>query len=350
MDVGVITNPNSRKNRGRPDRAKALQDIIGEFGEVYETRSTESIKPLLRKFLRGKVRYWVSDGGDGALHWMLRYGLEVLDEDEFSSGDFALPLALPTNGGTIDFVAKNVGVKGNAESILRRLREKLASGGEFETVELETMRVRGIQITEDGEKEFETIGFASAVGGIGQRFFSKYYEVENRGPRDIMRVVAKAGASLLLNKTPLRKAPFLSDEIKNYAPELFKPQKARVTLDGRELPFTDMMGIHVGSVSINLGNVMHFFSPANVPGQLGAIVGNPAPWMMFANLPRMYMGKTMVGAAIEDAPCKELVVEALGDELLAPVVDGEYYDNVKKVTFSVGPKVRIPRVNAKDAN
>jgi hypothetical protein len=118
-------------------------------------------------------------------------------------------------------------------------------------------------------------------------------------------------------------------------------------LDGRELPFSDMGGINVGSLSINLGNVMHFFTPADVPGQLGVIVGNPDPWLMFANLPRMYMAKSMVGASIEDAPCKELVVEAIGDELLAPVVDGEYYENVKKVTFKVGPKVRIPKVNAK---
>jgi hypothetical protein len=84
MQIGVITNPNSRKNKGKPDRAARLQSIVGAMGEVHETRTLESIKPVLREFLRKRARYWVADGGDGALHWMLRMGMEVLQEDEFA--------------------------------------------------------------------------------------------------------------------------------------------------------------------------------------------------------------------------------------------------------------------------
>ena len=111
MEIGVITNPNSRKNRNRPDRAERLQRIVGEMGEVHKTESVESIKPVLREFLRKRARYWVADGGDGALHWMLRLGMEVLQEDEFAGQSVTLPVALPTKGGTIDFVANNVGIE-----------------------------------------------------------------------------------------------------------------------------------------------------------------------------------------------------------------------------------------------
>src|SRR5438045_9402394 len=109
MEIGVITNPNSRKNRNRPDRAERLQRIVGDLGEVHETRSLESIKPVLREFLRKRARYWVADGGDGALHWMLRMGMEVLQEEEFAGKVASMPLTMPTNGGTIDFIPKNVG-------------------------------------------------------------------------------------------------------------------------------------------------------------------------------------------------------------------------------------------------
>ena len=78
MQIGVITNPNSRKNRNRPDRADRLRRIVGDLGEVHATSSVESIKPVLREFLRKRARYWVADGGDGALHWMVRMGMEVL--------------------------------------------------------------------------------------------------------------------------------------------------------------------------------------------------------------------------------------------------------------------------------
>src|SRR5712672_1538859 len=129
MEIGVITNPNSRKNRNRPNRAERLQRIVGTMGEVHQTSSIDSIKPVLREFLRKRARYWVADGGDGALHWMVRMGMEVLQEDEFigesSIGPSALPMTLPTKGGTIDFVANNVGIEGDAEGILATLRRNV---------------------------------------------------------------------------------------------------------------------------------------------------------------------------------------------------------------------------------
>ena len=176
MEIGVITNPNSRKNKNRPDRAAALQSIVGDLGEVHATKNVDSIKPILRDFLRRRARYWVADGGDGALHWMVRAGLEVLEEDEFKGGDFALPLTVPTNGGTIDFVAHNVGIRGDAEVILGALRDSIKAGQTIEEVEVDSMLMEGIEVTEDGDVPFRTFGFASAAGGIGQRFYDKYYD------------------------------------------------------------------------------------------------------------------------------------------------------------------------------
>src|SRR5688500_16649128 len=75
MKIGVITNPRSRKNRGRPNRAAELQRIVGDVGEVHATTAVADIKPILRDFLRRRAQYWVADGGDGALHWMVRAGL-----------------------------------------------------------------------------------------------------------------------------------------------------------------------------------------------------------------------------------------------------------------------------------
>jgi hypothetical protein len=37
-------------------------------------------------------------------------------------------------------------------------------------------------------------------------------------------------------------------------------------------------------------------------------------------------------------------MEATGRELLEPVIDGEYYRNVKRLSFRVGPRVRIPKL------
>jgi diacylglycerol kinase family enzyme len=346
MEIGVITNPNSRKNRNRPDRAERLQRIVGQMGEVHKTETIDSIKPVLREFLRKRARYWVADGGDGALHWMLRLGMEVLQEDEFVGQSLALPVTLPTKGGTIDFVANNVGIEGDAEGILATLRRRIERGATVEETEVDSMSIDGVRVGADGEDEpFRTYGFASAAGGVGQRFYAKYYAEADPNPRTIMKVLANTVASTPIAITPLGKLPGVG-KLGAYAREVFEPTRCRVTLDGMRLPGDEFTGVHVASMSINLGNVLKFFGKADTPGLMNAIVGTPSPWSIIRNLPRMARGSEMRGRDILDRPCRELVMEATGDELLEPIIDGEYYRGIKRLVFRVGPRVRIPKLVA----
>ncbi len=342
MNVGVITNPNSRKNKGRHRHSTTLQGIVGPFGEVRETPSPDALKPVLRDFLRRDVPLWVSDGGDGALHWMLRSGLEVLAEDEFAGRQ--LPVTMPTNGGTIDFVAGNVGIKGSAESILARLRERFERGEPVESVAVKSMLIEGIEEIDGEQRSFSTIGFAAAVGGIGQRFFAKYYAADDPCPKEIVKVLAKTVLSFPVASSPLRHLPGMPAQLGSYATEMFKPTVARVSIDGRELPQTRFTGMNIASMSINLGGVLRFFSEADQPDQLHALCSTSPPWQIIANLPRMYLGKSMAGDEVYDGPARELTVEAIGDELLAPLIDGECYENLRQLSFKLGPRLRIARV------
>jgi hypothetical protein len=63
----------------------------------------------------------------------------------------------------------------------------------------------------------------------------------------------------------------------------------------------------------------------------------------------MARGDEIRGRNILDRPCREMLLEATGDELLAPVIDGEYYRNVKRIEFRIGPRVRIPKIVAPKA-
>lgn len=345
MQIGVITNPNSRKNRNRPNRAAVLQSIVGEHGLVRQTRSTEDIKPALREFLRNRAQFWVSDGGDGALHWMLRMGLDVLEEPEFRNGDYQLPLALPTNGGSIDFVAHNAGIRGDAESILSTLVRDLRRGRRVEEVEVDSMRVVGVEVTEDGEeREFRTLGFAAAAGGVGQRFFEKLDAEGEHTAKNILSVIGRTAVSYPFSATPLGKLPGVPEAMRQYAKEMFRPTPARVSVDGRDLPWREYTGIHVASMSINLGGVLRFFGLADVPGQLHGIIGQATGGQILFKLPKMFAGMRMTAPRIFDGPCQAMTMEATTDELLSPVIDGETYNNVRRVRFEMGPRVRIPKV------
>ena len=98
-----------------------------------------------------------------------------------------------------------------------------------------------------------------------------------------------------------------------------------------------------------LGNVLRFFGKADHPGLMNAIVGTPTAWGIIRNLPRMFGGQEMKGRDVLDRPCREMIMEANTSELLEPIIDGEYYRNVKKMVFRVGPRVRIPKVVAPKA-
>lgn len=347
MEIGVITNPNSRKNRNRPERVERLQRIVGRMGEVHQTSSVDSIKPVLRDFLRKRARYWVADGGDGALHWMLRMGMEVLQEDEFAESSVTLPVTLPTKGGTIDFVANNVGIEGDAEGILATLRRHLEHGATIEETEVDSMVIDGIQIKDGEEVAFRTYGFASAAGGVGQRFYSKYYADKDPNPRTIVKVIANTIASTPIALSPLSKLPF--GQWRTYAKDIFAPTPCKITLDGMVLPGDSFTGVHIASMSINLGNVLRFFGKADQPGLMNAIVGTPSPWAVIRNVPRMARGQEMIGRNILDRPCRTMILDATGSELMEPIIDGEYYRNVKRLEFRVGPRVRIPKVVAPKA-
>jgi hypothetical protein len=343
MQIGVITNPNSRKNKGRTHRVETLQSIVGNAGEVHQTRDVDSIKPILRDFLRKRARYWVADGGDGALHWMVRHGLEVLQEEEFASTGAILPTTLPTNGGTIDFVANNVGIKGDAEELLRSLRRSVESGDAVDEVEVDSMMIDAVAVNGHSEEEFRTYGFAVTACGIGQRICSKYYEDDDPNPRTLVKIIANAVASVPSWVSPVS-IPGMPQKLTQYGRDMFGATPARVTLDGELLAYEQFTGINIGSMSINVGNVLRFFNKADELGVMHAIVGDIRPLALVRNLRRMHLGREIRAKDVVDRACHEMIVEATGDELLAPIIDGEEYPNLRKLRFRIGPRVRIPKV------
>ena len=206
------------------------------------------------------------------------------------------------------------------------------------------MVIDGIQRVDGADVPFRTYGFASAAGGVGQRFYTKYYDDPDPNPRTIMKVIANTVASAPIALSPLARLPF--GTWKSYAKEMFEPTPCKVTLDGMRLPGDRFTGVHIASMSINLGNVLRFFGKADQPGLMNAIVGTPSPWGIIRNLPRMARGDEMRGKNVLDRPCREMVIEAGRGELLAPIIDGEFYRNVSKLSFRIGPRVRIPKVVA----
>jgi diacylglycerol kinase family enzyme len=341
VPIGVITNPNSKKNRARHGRREELQSIVGPLGLVRETRSVAEIAPAIAELAARDVRYWVSDGGDGALNWLMNEARRVFSRP---GEPLALPALVPTNGGTIDFVAKKVGIRGQADAILEALVRAEREGRQPPIEEVPTFLMTGVRVEADGrEAPFERLGFLTAIAGIGQRFFDLYYEDADPGPATVVKVIAKGLASIALNAPIVRRLPAVPAGWRTYAPELLlRTQAARVVVDGRELPGRLWKALHVGSMFCDIGGVVKLF-PLAGDGKLHLMAGNPTMLEVARGVPKLFTGGA-IGRGVIDVAASTVEVEALGEELLNPNIDGEPFRGLKRLKVEPGPRVRIPRI------
>ncbi len=328
MFVGVILNPRARRNRrAGSDHARRLAEAIGPHGEVVETPSVDALGEAVERLLP-RASYLVSDGGDGALSWMIH---EVRRRRP-DARDW--PAFVPTNGGTIDFVARKAGVRGRALGILRALRRAAETGDRPAEVGLDSLAITGARL--DGEA-FDRVGFALAAGGIGNRFFDRYYEDPDPSPGTIVRIIARTVGSFA--RGGLHES--------GYAAHLFRPTEARVVIDGRELPTVRHAALHAGAFDVNLGGVVRVFPQARAPGALHFQAGTMSPARIIASLPRIVAGAAIRGPELLDGRGEHMRVEARGDELLRPIVDGERFEGLTTLDVRRGPIVRIAKVRAR---
>lgn len=329
MYIGVVINPLARKNRTRAgDPTADLRRIVGPWGEVHETGTVDDLHRVLTQ-LNPRVSHLVSDGGDGALHWLVN-GMRsrVADPHDW-------PTFVPTNSGAIDFVARKASVRGSAVGIVRALVAAAAADRPPPEIWLDTLQLDGE--TEEGGA-FDRVGFALAAGGIGNRFFDEYYRDPDPGRSTIARVIARAiadyaAASLVPGR---RGRP-------SVAARLFTPTPARVVIDGAELATRTHSALHAGAFDVNLGGVLRVFPRAREPGVLHFQAGELSPARIIAQLPALIAGGAIRGDRFRDVSGREMLIEALGAPL-SPIIDGERFAGITRLGVCAGPRVRIARV------
>ena len=337
--IGVITNPNSKKNRRRPHRADELRVAVGEYGIVRQTADTGAIAGVLHEFEDRGVTTWVSDGGDGALHWMLNTGRSVLVERGQDPERLAMRPIVPTNGGTIDFVAKKAGIRGSAVQILERLAAQARRGEHPRIVSLDSLWIEGDP--GGGAVPLGRLGFACAVAGVGQRFFARYYSYPQPGPTTIVRVITRGIASWAASQWPLSRLSMVPDGFRAYARDMFAPAQADVRIDGVQVPESAYTAIHAGSIDVDLGGVIRVFPLARESGHLHFQAGAPSPGHIIRCLPDLYRGRGISIPRFTEQEAEQMEVRATGTESLDPVIDGEQTFGYRVVRISRGPAIPV---------
>lgn len=341
-DIGVVTNPNSKKNRRRVRRLQQLERAAGRRAVVRETANVGELPGVVDELLDAGCRYWVSDGGDGALQWLMTEGHHALRRRAAEGRPAELPLLVPTNGGTIDFVAKKAGIRGHAEEILARLTAALDAGRAPEVVALDTVWLTGEPV--EGAAPLDRLGFASAVGGVSQRFFAKYYEDALPGPQTIVKVLTAGFGGHFANHFAGPFGRVVPQWVREYGADLFRPFQGTVEVEGEALPFHEILTLQMGSIDINLGNVVRTFRHAAGGGVLHLQAVSMSPLEAFLNLPNIVLGTPIRARHVFDGPARHVRITAAEGEVIDPVLDGECFFGQRVVTAQLGPRVRVPRV------
>ena len=295
-----------------------MQAILGRAGDVVITKDLDHLRGVLEKEIGSDVACIVTVGGDGALHWALNLALPLAQ-----LRGVELPPFLPARSGTIDFVARKVGLEGGPADILARVASRVRAA---EPVETRTLATARFALEEASGHRREVVAFAAAVGGIGVRFFDQYYAHPDPSPATIVSVIARAVAGF----------PFGTA----HAREMFRPQEADVRIDGEAVPSRVHSGLHVGAIDLDLGGVLKVF-PLAREGRLHLHAGELEPSAIIASLPALASGGLIRGRNFVEKAGLRFEVIARGDELLRPVLDGERYPDMRSVVVTPGPSIRV---------
>lgn len=329
MYLGVIVNPLARKNRAAPgDRSADLRRIVGPRGEVHETASVEDLRGIVEQ-LYPRVSHLVSDGGDGALHWLINEIQRCVTDPEL------WPTFVPTNGGSVNAVARKARVRGRADAILRALTTAAETDRPPPEVCLDTLELDGE--TADGAT-FHRLCFGLAAGGVGNRFYDKYYDYPNHDRTTAARVIARTVGDYVTSKV----LPGRSNR-PNYASHLFAPTHARVVIDGEEVPTRTHRLLHAGAIDLRIGGPLRLFPKASEPGALHFQAGELRPSRIVAQLPAALTNGTVRGDRVRDINGREMIIEA-EDEPLSPIIDGERFVGIVRLVARAGPRFRIAQV------
>lgn len=344
--IGVIINPNSRKNRKRRGRAARIEKILGRTGRVIETPSVDAIVPALRRFADEGRRYWVADGGDGALHWLINEAVRYFGPERARD----LAVYVPTGGGSVDFVAKYLHISGTPESVIARLAKAIDDNRPIRTVTVPSLLLHGDQIAFGEEHtDFRRIGFGNALGGYGSNFYGPLYAntagTKDHGPVRIARLMATAFGTAALGaafRGPLEivKPSALTRAQYDY----LRPLRAEIKIDGVTLRGEDGLtvrahtALNCSSLPLNLANILRVFPQAR-DGHLHVHAGNVTAVEMAKVFPGLMSGRSVnhLLPNAYDGPARTLDIECEPGEEMNPVIDGELHYRLRSLHVSLGP-------------
>ena len=302
--IVVIVNARARHVARSPGLADRLRRIVGERGSVVVTQDAEDVPGALAE--AGPLQECVVAlcGGDGAG----MFGLSAL---RALGGEATMPRVSLLPAGTVNTVARSLGVRGGPEAALRSLVRRLDAGLPLRTHAHATLAAN------------EQVGFIFGAGLVSS-FFALYND--------------NAAAGRLWAAAQIGRIFVGSFVGASFARRIMAPVPARLTVDGVPHPL-DRVTLLLASTLVDVGlGLKVTYRAAESTGGFH-IVGTDLPaGRLGPQLPRVLLGRPLQAARLLDAVAHEVVLE------LPPgasyLLDGELF-RAESIRLRPGPRVLL---------
>ncbi len=306
--IGIIHNPFARGNIKRPQIANRLRHILGDKGHIFETRNLDELPEVAEQFIKQGFEILGVNGGDGSLHLALSAFIKVY-------GDRPLPKVVNLRGGTMNTMANSLKLKGKTLDICRKAVKICCEDQPVETLNQHTVRLN------------EKYGFMSG-GGIGANFLDAYYSGTGTGPAAGAKVIARTVLSAITGGP--------------YVKRIFEPAKARITVDGEEVPFqehTAFLGCAVREIGLGFTPTPRAYEKED---HFQFLATRIRPIALIGQLHKLYLGKDIVHPDLFNRVARQVEIKPLA--MMRYMVDGEIYETDEPIYMSVGPTIEVIKI------
>ena len=307
MQLAVLVNPRARGVRRDPGLAARLAAVVGARGEVITT-SPERLPEVCRTLCARGAALVALCGGDGTGQATITELLRA-----YRAGGRAAPSLALLRGGTVNTVARNLGIIGDPARILASITLALDRGLALPRITQPILSVNGRH------------GFLFAAA-LGARFLELYYEAAEPGPARAAYLAARVSSSALVGGA--------------LATRLFRPAGVAITVDEDE-PVYLSARLLVASTVVDVGVGMRICPRATaLPDRFQLIASGLAPSEMARQLPAVLAGRALVGTPHLDRLAARALLQFDSDEPYT--LDGELF-RAREITIALDAPLSIVR-------
>ncbi len=330
MRIVVVINPQARRTRDPALTPKLLDQAqaAGIDAAIVNTPTLSELAPALRLQRQAGCDVLVAFGGDGTLAALLATAATIFDP---------LPPILLLPGGTMNTVARNLGLRGPPGSLFARALHSLASSPDLARLPSTRQEVMRVEIADerplrDGEPDLSAPATASTRYGfifgaaMGARYLAAYDSHPRRGPLWAAALALRTVGSSLIPGGG------------SFARWLFAQTPAALTLDGQLQPESAFRTILCATVpDVGLGFRVPW-QAGRVPGRFAVVASGIGITQNALQLPRMLRGQPLSGQPHVDRLVETATLTFERPQQLT--MDGEVFAG-QSITLRLAPPLQI---------